>query len=451
MIELVIPPTIGHVGWRPNPGRQTEFLAETAREALYGGAAGGGKSDALLIAAASQVSNPHWRAIIIRRTFPELRELMRRSRALYNAMGGRFRESTKEWFFPSGAIVEFGYLKKRDDHLQYQGRQFGSVCFDELTQFPPNAIDEETGLPINDQYLYLLSRLRAPAGSGVSLEVRATCNPGGPGHSWVQARWQIQGDGGATELIDPKTGTRRVFIPARISDNPYLAGTSYERDLNALSPNQRAMLRDGRWDLVSGAQFSEYDPAVHLCNPEQVEFGPDVWRGADDGFNAPACVLWFTKRDERFYVFDEVYRAGMSPEVMAEEVHKRDPRQGIYGAIDSSAFNENGVANRDGTGRGQVMNTLGCRWEPAHKGPNSRVAGANLIHQLLSKRLPDGGPALVISRRCKHLIRTLPILPKSPTDPEDVDTDAEDHAYDALRYGLAYKKPTIKIGKLSAH
>lgn len=448
------------VVWRPNPGPQTRFLCNPEREVLYGGAAGAGKSDGLLMSAVLDYKNRFHRGIIFRQSYPELKDLIRRSVEVYPYLGARYRSSTREWLFPSGAIVEFGYMEKKNDHLKYK-RAWNFIGFDELTHWPTNGKDAD-GIPCNTAYVYMLSRLRSVAGTNLRLRVRSTTNPGGPGHEWVRARFRIPDDGTYSESFDRRTMTFRVFIPGRIADCPQLAGTSYELDLDALPEETRKMLKDGRWDVTAGAMFSEFDHRKHTCDAFALPYQIKLWRGSDDGFNAPACVLWFAEMDRRIYVVGELYRDKMTPEIMAEEVKRRDlliPLRDadkppvfntniLRGAIDSSAFNESGMGPASGTGRGQKMNSLGCNWSPAQKGPGSRIAGANMIHSVL-KALPDGKPGLIIFKNCKNLIRTLPTLPRDEGNVEDVDTDSEDHAYDGLRYGLQYSERTVKQTKLS--
>lgn len=446
--------------WRPNVGKQHEFVGSVEREILYGGAAGGGKSDGLLASAMMEYKNRAHKAIIFRKTFPELKDLISRSMEIYGPMGARYKSSAKEWRFPSGAMIEFGHMERDNDVYKYK-RAWNFIGFDELTHWKTTGVDGTSGEPFCFPYLFLLGRLRAVTGSGLRLRVRSTCNPGGLGHEWVRARFRVPDDGTRSQVYDPDTETWRMFIPSRIKDNPYLAGTSYEKDLNALPMDTRKMLRDGRWDVIAGAMFSEFDHRIHTCDPFAIPMGWPIWRGADDGFNAPACVLWAAEYDKRIYIIGELYRAGMTPEMMAEETLKRDraiPLQEgtdevynteeLAGEIDSSAFNEIGVSNAMGSGRGQIMNTLGCRWKSAQKGPGSRVAGANLLHSKL-KPMRDGRPGLVIFKNCKNLIRTIPTLPKDKTNIEDVDTDAEDHAYDGLRYLLQYRPSVITMRKLS--
>ena len=429
--------------WRPT-AKQAEFLSCPAREVLYGGGAGSGKSDGLLMAALSQVQNPLHRALILRRSFPQLRDLIERSHDLFMPLGANYTRQDRQWRFRSGAIVEFGFLDADSDRYNYQGRQFSFLGFDELTQWAADSADA-SGEPVNGAYLYLLSRLRTREGSGLRHEVRATTNPGGVGHNWVKSRWGIPDDGGASERRDPITNFRRVFIPARLTDNPYLANTDYARGLDALSEADRKTLKEGRWDVYAGAVFVDWNPRVHVCASFEIPEEWEMWRGADDGFAAPACVLWFAHDDihDRIYVVRELYRSGMTPDVMARAVQGIDGDfdRELDGTIDSASFADVGM----GGGRANVMNSLGCYWRPSDKGAGSRIAGKSAVHARLEPGR-DGQPGLIVFNNCKNLVRTLPMLPYSRTNPEDVETLAEDHAYDALRYGLTRKVVRCEIG-----
>lgn len=214
--------------------QQAAFLLLPSREALYGGAAGGGKSDALLMAALQWVDVPGYAAILFRRTFMDLNQpdaLIPRSKTWLANSDARWNTQLHEWTFPSGAVLKFGYLEHEDDVYQYQGAAFQFVGFDELTQF------SET------QYLYLLGRVRRPAdpsqpASRVPLRVRGSANPGGRGHEWVKRRFLEEG-----------RAKGRPFIPSKLDDNPFLDQESYRENLLELDSVRRAQLLDGNWDV----------------------------------------------------------------------------------------------------------------------------------------------------------------------------------------------------------
>lgn len=203
---------------------------------MYGGAAGGGKSDALLMGALQFVDVPGYRAIIFRRTYADLAlpgALMDRAHEWLASSGARWNSQSKTWTFPSGATVGFGYLDTEQTKFRYQGAEFQYIAFDELTQF------EET------QYRYLFSRLRRLAGVEVPLRMRAASNPGGIGHAWVRQRFLVEAEAG-----------RRVFVPATLDDNPYLDRGEYIESLSELDPVTRQQLLEGDWDAtVRGSKF----------------------------------------------------------------------------------------------------------------------------------------------------------------------------------------------------
>lgn len=215
----------------PHP-RQRDFLALEAREALYGGAAGGGKSSALMMGALQYVHVPGYSALLLRRAYGDLilaDAMMDRARQWWGGTAATWRDSEKTWHFPSGAKVTFGYCDHEADKYRYQGAAFQYLGVDEATQFSES------------QYLYLLSRLRRLEGSDVPVRARLASNPGGVGHEWVKARFVKPGD------------PERPFIPAFIQDNPSLDGSDYMLSLNQLDPVTRMQLLHGSWDVQAEA------------------------------------------------------------------------------------------------------------------------------------------------------------------------------------------------------
>jgi predicted phage terminase large subunit-like protein len=216
--------------------KQAQFCALDCLEALYGGAAGGGKSDALLMAALQYVDIPTYNAILFRKSLQDhnLPEgLIPRSHEWLGPTDAHWNGTLHRWSFPSGATLTFGYLDNVQDKYKYQSAAFQYIGFDELTQF------------LEPSYTYLLSRLRRLEGYYVPLRVRNASNPGNIGHDWVKARF-----------IDPESCEDRVFIPALLEDNPYLDRVQYEKSLNQLDEVTRQQLRWGNWDVrPEGGKF----------------------------------------------------------------------------------------------------------------------------------------------------------------------------------------------------
>jgi hypothetical protein len=428
--------------WQPNSDVQRAFLACSARTAMMGGGAGGGKTSALLVAAALQTANPKHHAVIFRRDLPSLRHIITASYPLFLPMRASYNKAEHCWTFPRGSTIEFSHLEDETAMYQHAGKEYSFIGFDELQQLPGDSIDSR-GQPINSAFSFMQSRLRAAKDSGLRLEIRCTATPGGVGMQWVKSYFRIPDSGESTEFVDEVTGFRRAYFKSTVADNPAMAD-DYRRMLLDLPAAQRKALLHGDWSSYVGQVFEEWNFQRDTCEPFEVPDTWDMWRACDDGYAAPAAVLWlaFDKLHDRIFVVDELYERGLTPEDLARAVLQRDRRfeRDIGGVIDSAAFAEIGLGGEGGKGsRGDIMNSLGCAWTPSEKGSGSRVHGLSVIHQRLVLR-KDGFAGLVITRNCRNLIRTLPSLVYSRSHPEDVDDSCEQHATDALRYGLTRKK-----------
>jgi|TARA_R110000824_G_scaffold120278_2_gene275380 hypothetical protein len=416
------------VVFHPNEGPQTEFLAAPEKDVLYGGAAGGGKSYAMLVDPLRYAHKKAHRALILRRSMPELRELIDKSRELYPQAfpGAKFREVEKLWNFPSGAKIEFGFLERDADVYRYQGQAYSWIGFDEITH-----------LPTEFSWNYLASRLRT-TDSSIETYLRCTANPGGVGAQWVKKRY-IDSHEHNKSFIG-HDGLSRKFIPARLDDNPYLAKDGrYEQMLKALPPIQRRQLLEGNWDVAEGAAFVEFSPNKHIIEPFQLPIGWERVKGIDYGYAAESCCLWgiLDAQDGTLIIYRELYRKGLTGLDLGRiitEMEIEDPFS-VQGVLDTAAWARTGTT---GPTVGETLQQLGHKLRRADK---NRIQGKIQIHEYL-KLQQSGRPRLQIFNTCPNLIRELQGIPLSKTRPEDVDTNASDHAYDALRY-LIMSRPRI--------
>lgn len=415
--------------FQPNEGPQMDFLAAGETDVLYGGAAGGGKSYAMLVDPLRFAHRAAHRALILRRSMPELRELIDKSRELYPKAfpGCKYREVEKLWTFPSGAKVEFGFLERDADVYRYQGQAYSWIGFDEITH-----------LPTEFSWNYLASRLRT-TDSEITPYMRCTANPGGVGAGWVKKRYISPSVPNDSFVGDD--GITRKFIPARLNDNPYLAEDGrYEQMLKSLPPTQRKQLLEGNWEVAEGAAFTEFDRDMHIIEPFDIPLHWERVKGLDYGYASESACVWATidPNDNTLIIYRELYRKNLLATELAEmltNMELNDPMS-VRGVLDTACW------SRTGTTGPTVAETLiqgGHKLRPADK---NRIAGKIQIHEHL-KVQPSGRPRMQIFNTCPNLIRELQSIPLDKTNPEDVNTHAADHAYDALRY-LIMSRPRIQ-------
>jgi len=415
--------------FQPNDGPQTEFLAAMEQEVFYGGARGGGKSYAMLVDPLRYCHKQHHRALLLRRSMPELRDLISHSQRLYTRAfpGAKWREQEKEWRFPSGARIEFGYAENLTDVLRYQGQSYTWIGIDELPQYPTP-----------DIYNFLRSSLRS-VDPEVPVFIRATGNPGNVGSTWVKNMFVDPATPNTPFTMDIETpvgmkSITRRFIPAKLQDNPYLMQTDdYMIMLSSLPDIQKKQFLEGDWEAFEGSAFPEFNRAVHVIEPFEI---PNNWvrfRSADWGYSSPACCLWFAiDFDNYLYVYRELYTQKVTADIFARQVLQQEYGEYMkYGVLDSSTWAKRGDV---GPSIAETMIQEGCKWRPSDRSPRSRINGKLEVHKRLYVDPDIQYPGMFIFSNCTNLIRTLPLLPTDKNNPEDVDTHAEDHAYDALRY-----------------
>jgi hypothetical protein len=414
--------------FQPNEGPQTDFLAAGETDVLYGGAAGGGKSYAMLVDPLRFAHRSAHRALILRRSMPELRELIDKSRELYPKAfpGCKYREVEKLWNFPSGAKIEFGFLERDADVYRYQGQAYSWIGFDEITH-----------LPTEFSWNYLASRLRT-TDPEITPYMRCTANPGGSGALWVKKRYINPSP--YNESFMGNDGITRKFIPARLNDNPYLAADGrYEQMLKSLPPTQRRQLLEGNWEISEGAAFTEFDRDAHVIEPFEIPLHWERVKGLDYGYASESACVWaaIDPNDGTLIVYRELYRKGLLATELAEmltNMELSDPMS-VRGVLDTACW------SRTGTTGPTVAETLiqaGHKLRPADK---NRIAGKIQIHEHL-KLQDTGRPRMQMFNTCPNLIRELQSIPLDKNNPEDVNTHASDHAYDALRY-LIMSRPRM--------
>ena len=435
--------------WEPQPGPQTAFIRSRVFEVVYGGARGGGKTDAALgdFALHAAVFGAAARGLLVRRTRVALEPTIARARQIFGPEGATWREAKSRFEWKSGAVLYFRYLDNDADADLYQGHDYSRVYVEELTQFPnPGPVDK------------LKATLRSAAGAHCGF--RATCNPGGPGHAWVKSRYIDHGD---REIIkapftNPFDGSvsvlEHMFILAKLADNPRLLLTdpTYVARLQQSGSAQlvRAWL-EGDWNVIEGAFFDKWSNR-NIVAPFAV---PPDWvriRSFDWGYAAPFSVGWWAVAAEdtpagggvilprgALIRYREWYgctgRPGeglrLEAEAVAAGIKERERGEKITGSVaDPSIFRQDG-----GPSIGERLIKAGVRFRGAD---NTRVgkAGALSGWDQVRARIAgtEAGPMLAVFDTCRDFIRTVPVLQHDPARPEDVDTAAEDHIADETRY-----------------
>lgn len=442
---------LDNVIWQPQ-SKQMLFMARAEDEALYGGAAGGGKSDAMVMEATRQVHISHYKGLILRKTFPQLEELIDKSLYYYPKAfpGARYNTSAHSWRFPSGAKINFGSMQHTKDRLNYQGKAYDFIGYDEATQFT------------YDEYMYLLSRNR-PNGPGTRCYMRATANPGGIGHDWVRARFidaaapmETIWERAFVHKPDGSTWSKwmsRIFCPSSVFDNQILLDNdpNYLARLASMPEAERKALLYGDWDSFQGQFFGEFrnNPEgyitrqyTHVIEPFEIPPSWPIYRSFDWGYNRPFSVGWWTVDfDGTVYRILEFYGGNgqpnqgkrWHPQKVFEEIRRIEHEQrwlkdkSIIGIADPAIWD-----GQLGESVAETAEKYGIYFSP---GDHARLPGWMQVHYRLD--FDEHGYAMMyVFKNCRDFIRTVPALVYSDTKPEDLNTEGEDHIADEMRYFL---------------
>ncbi len=441
--------------WQPQQGPQTALLECPVFEVFYGGARGGGKTESSIgdwLQHSSQFGE-NAIGIFVRRKLTQLSEVIARTKQIFKPLGAKYNEQQKTWTMPGGGRLKFVYLERDSDAEEYQGHSYTRVYVEEATNFPsPAPIDK------------LRATLRS--GAGVPVGMRLTGNPGGAGHNWVKRRYidpdprgfkiiteseELEYDG-----IKQTVSLSRVFIPSKIGDNVLLMRNDPTYILRLRQSGSEALVKawlEGNWDIVDGAFFDNWDQK-HVLSMDWLNRIPKRamrFRAFDWGSAKPFSVGWYVISDGSWGLpvgamvkYREWYGAKgpnkglkMTADQVADGILNREKGEIIsYGAADPSIFIRDG-----GPSIGETMIIRGCNWTRAD---NRRKPGWEIMRQRLAGE--NGDPMLYFLECCEDSIRTIPTLQHDETDPEDLDTEAEDHAADETRYACT-SRPWVPKGK----
>jgi len=436
VLRAYSPPPVdafGPLGYVPTP-RQEVFHAATEYSVLFGGAAGGGKSRALLMQGLQDcLKYPGIRVGAFRRSYPELKESLLAELTACGfaaALGASWNGTEYELRFPNGSLLMFRYAESIKDATRRQGGQYQRLLFDELTLTPPDVV------------AFLESRLRSGRSDIPVLGVRAGSNPGGAGHGAAKAKYIEPTEYGAKVITDARGRTVR-FIPSKLSDNPHV-NPEYAADLNALPEQMRKAFRDGDWDVFAGMMFPELSRDRHVLDPITL---PATWRryaGVDWGYSKPWAVVWAAiDEDGRAWIYRERYDTQVGEADQARRILDAEAGEDIVARFADDAM---WATRGDAKPISDVYADEGVYLTRAGKGPRSRVTGWQRIHSYLADGPAcshhraqgwDVCPKLHVFSTCPNWWAEMSSLPHATKgDPEDADSGAADHLADGTRYLL---------------
>jgi hypothetical protein len=437
------------VAWRPQAGPQKALIECPYPDVLFGGARGGGKTDGILgkYALKERRYGRGFNGVFFRQEMPQQDDLIDRAKDIYCRMGAAYQESRRQFLLPHGGRLRFRPLENVLDAQKYQGQNLSDA-----------AIEESGNYPLPDPIDMLFGCLRSAHGTPV--QMLQSANPGGPGHQWIKQRYIDPAPLGMRRITRrlPNGATHiAVFIPSKVSQNKILLAKDpdYVNRLYLVGGTElvRAWL-EGDWSVIAGAFFPEFRTERHVCAPFEI---PKHWvriRAGDWGSAKPFAVLWMAVSDGSIaaiprgclVVYREWYgwngKANVGCQFTAEQVAQgileleswKDGDIIVREKIDDEVLDPAAFARDGGPSIAERMDLGWRRADNARIARRGAMGGWDQVRERL--RGDSAGPGVLIFDTCYHLIRTLPALPHDKHRAEDVDTEAEDHAPDALRYGL---------------
>ncbi len=462
--------------WAAQAGSQVLFLSSPVFETLFEGTRGPGKTDALLADFCQHVSQGYgaaWRGILFRSTYKQLSDVVAKSKAWFKLWfpGAKFNESEYVWTFPDGEQLLLRYMSRPADYENYHGHAYPWIGWEELTNWATS-----------EMYKMMFSCCRSTT-PGMPRKVRATTNPYGRGHNWVKERFQLPGMRG--KIIKTPGEPDRVAIHGHISENRILldADPEYLKNIRAAAKNpaQLKAWLDGSWDITSGGMFDDlWHTQVHCVSTFPVPRTWTVDRSFDWGSSKPFSIGWWAESDGSDLVLangrrirtvrGDVFRIGewygckkgseneglrMLASDIAEGIKFREMGMGLAGRVKPGPADPAIWSEENGNCIAKDMLAKGIRWE---KADNSRKQGWEQVRKRLSNALnldeegtkldgPREKPGVfVVAERCPAFVRTVVPIPRDETDPDDVDSDVEDHVADEFRYRMMHKRKEFRQG-----
>lgn len=476
---------VQEVSWAPQAGSQEAFVSCPVFEAIFEGERGPGKTEALLMDFAQDVGKgfgKSWRGVLFRRTYPELGDVIEKSEKLFRRIfpTAKYNRAFHVWEWPDGETLLFRHFKKESDYWSYHGHEYPWQGWEELTTWP-----DDRG------YRKMFSCARS-SHKGVPTRIRSTTNPYGIGHNWVKLRFRLpikRGHiaGKITRNSRDRDGNiepPRVAIHGCLKENKVLlhADPNYIGRLRMAARNAEELKAwiHGDWNIVAGGMLDDvWNDSVHMLPSFPFKLIPRGWkldRAYDHGSSAPFSVGWYVESNGEPIEYEgkkigsmrgdliriaEWYGWNGEPNTgvrmlavdIAKGILEREDDWGLAGCVrpgpaDSSVFDD----YEPGSSVAGDMQKKGVRWTKADKGPGSRKQGWEQVRKWLKAAIPKPGvgredPGLFITDRCEQFKRTVPVLPRSDKDPDDVDTDAEDHIGDELRYRMRRKNTEVSSGR----